>query len=175
MGKMENGSDDVFEVYKPSASGDINVYNLAGAFLVPQDGGWSYNRKSSGNTNSDYGKPVGGTLELQKNTAYLFHAAIATQVGGQIPVKAPKRAEQENPEGANYTPWSHYMVYPLDMGGHEGNITAVQEIAAPASIEIESIRYYNIMGQESATPFDGINIRVIRYKDGSMISKKILK
>ena len=41
--------------------------------------------------------------------------------------------------------------------------------------QIESIRYYNVMGQESRTPFDGINIEVIRYKDGSSISRKILR
>ena len=31
------------------------------------------------------------------------------------------------------------------------------------------------MGQESETPFDGINIMVIRYKDGSFWSSKIMK
>ena len=42
-------------------------------------------------------------------------------------------------------------------------------------LEVDSIRYYNVMGQESKTPFDGINIEVIRYKDGSMTSRKIYR
>ena len=71
-------------------------------------------------------------------------------------------------------PWSHYQVYPLDLG-ENSIITGVREIMPRESTEIDSIRYYNIMGQESDVPFDGINIRVIRYKDGSMISKKILR
>ena len=53
--------------------------------------------------------------------------------------------------------------------------TAVREIRAQESVEIDSIRFYNVMGQESETPFDGINIEVIRYKDGSMISRKVLR
>ena len=88
--------------------------------------------------------------------------------------KAPKRADgpvvQEDSD-----PWDHYEVYPLDLEPSSSIVTAVREIAAPSSTEIESIRYYNVMGQESKTPFDGINIEVIRYKDGSMISNKIYR
>ena len=43
------------------------------------------------------------------------------------------------------------------------------------AVTIVDIRYYNIMGQESMTPFDGINIMVVRYKDGSFKSMKVLK
>ena len=67
------------------------------------------------------------------------------------------------------------MVYPLDLMSSDGAATSVREIRSQMSTEIDSIRYYNIMGQESETPFDGINIEVIRYKDGSSISKKILR
>ena len=112
---------------------------------------------------------------MKLNTAYLFHAAITTQIEQLSPVKAPKRTDQDDAQAAEYTPWTHYMVYPLDMPNDGSNWTAVQEIMSQESIEIESIRYYNVMGQESKTPFDGINIRVIRYKDGSMISTKIYR
>ena len=61
------------------------------------------------------------------------------------------------------------------MVGSPQEYTNVKELLPHDAITIESIRYYNMMGQESMTPFDGINIEVIRYKDGSMISHKVLK
>jgi len=45
----------------------------------------------------------------------------------------------------------------------------------PASAEIKSIRYYNLMGQESTSPFEGVNIMVTTYKDGHIRSTKFMK
>ena len=61
------------------------------------------------------------------------------------------------------------------MDSHEHTYTSVKTIYSRDASEITSIRYYNVMGQESETPFDGINIMVIRYKDGSFWSSKIMK
>jgi len=33
--------------------------------------------------------------------------------------------------------------------------------------------YYNVMGQQSSKPFDGINIVVKRYSDGTTSSTKV--
>ena len=58
-----------------------------------------------------------------------------------------------------------------------GNVTSVKEIiqdvTAPRSIT--AVRYYNLMGVESDKPFDGINIVVTTYSDGSRTSKKVLR
>ena len=40
---------------------------------------------------------------------------------------------------------------------------------------IESVHYYNTMGMESKTPFEGINIVVTRYTDGTTSAQKVLK
>jgi hypothetical protein len=40
---------------------------------------------------------------------------------------------------------------------------------------VTSVKYYNIQGVESATPFDGVNIVVRTYEDGSKDAIKILK
>ena len=173
---MMNG--DVFKIYESSIVSDgeneasYNLYNFKGAFYVPS---WKYNRLSS--DRNHYGKPYpsGDNEGLVKNNEYLFHVAIMTKGSEYMIVsKAPKRADgpvvQEDSD-----PWDHYEVYPLDLEPSSSIVTAVREIAAPSSTEIESIRYYNVMGQESKTPFDGINIEVIRYKDGSMISNKIYR
>ncbi|MBR6490467.1 MAG: hypothetical protein IKT03_08045, partial [Muribaculaceae bacterium] len=41
--------------------------------------------------------------------------------------------------------------------------------------QIVGVKYYNVAGVESNTPFDGVNIVVTRYNDGSTTTKKILK
>ena len=41
--------------------------------------------------------------------------------------------------------------------------------------EIVNVRYINVAGQESETPFDGINIVVTTYTDGSTTTAKVIK
>lgn len=164
---------DVFEVFKPYPEEypTVNGYDLSGAFYVPS---WNFNRLSPFYIADAYGKPV--VDELQPNTAYQFHVAIMTRNEvNEVSKKAPKREDAAAPEATKTEPWDFYEVYPLDLQSHSTNYTAVQEIMPREASQIESIRYYNVMGQESRTPFDGINIEVIRYKDGSSISRKILR
>ena len=52
-------------------------------------------------------------------------------------------------------------------------ITAVEDVASTKTIK--SVRYYNIAGIESAQPFDGINIVVTTYTDGSSSAVKVIK
>ncbi len=44
-----------------------------------------------------------------------------------------------------------------------------------AGKQVKQVRYYNVAGMESATPFSGINIVVTTYTDGSQSSTKLLK
>ena len=41
--------------------------------------------------------------------------------------------------------------------------------------EVAGVKYYNIAGVESDRPFQGVNIEVTRYTDGSKSTRKILK
>jgi hypothetical protein len=41
--------------------------------------------------------------------------------------------------------------------------------------EIAAVRYINVAGQESDTPFDGMNIVVTTYVDGTTTTSKVLK
>lgn len=67
-----------------------------------------------------------------------------------------------------------YIVYPLNAGAKStGTVTSVAELAS--SRVVESVRYYNIMGMESEQPFEGINIVVTRYSDGSSSTAKVLR
>lgn len=180
LGKMEFYDEfednylerDVFETYVSDPANGVNLYDFGGAFYVPH---WDYNRWTTGDGVDHYGYPE-GEVSLAVNTDYLFHIAIETRgilSEEQEPLNAPRRAQ--SPQARNDEPWTFYSVYPLDLDPKNSTSTALREVNAPASTTIDSIRYYNVMGQEIRAPFDGINIMVIRYKDGSMISKKILR
>ena len=57
-----------------------------------------------------------------------------------------------------------------------------QELKVPDAIitiagdkQVASVRYYNLAGVESREPFNGINIRVTTYSDGSRHSEKVVR
>ena len=200
-GKMvEFTSGDLFGAYMFDPDNGINHYGWTGTFLVPNEGdmndwsdwnydnGWSYNGWQFNRLNypvdyeynleESYGRPDGrpGVGKLVPGEGYIFHAVIQytpTEPGG--PVNAPRRGNQrQGTPNYKVTP-EYYLVYPLDMMSRDDNFTHVKEVKSQDATLIKSITYYNLMGQESKTPFEGINIEVIRYQDGSMISRKILK
>lgn len=51
--------------------------------------------------------------------------------------------------------------------------TGVDDLTAAKTVS--SVRYYNVSGQESAEPFQGVNIVVTNYTDGSHTTTKIVK
>ena len=163
----EQRTDGVFAVYNSDQG--YNTLNFSGAFRVEN---WDYNINETDDNSkpTGYGEPVG---ELYKDLDYSFHAIVQySPFGGpgsnnKAPAKAAVVSTETTPE--------FYNVYPLDLTSPEETYTGVREVVPRDATAIVDIHYYNIMGQESMTPFDGINIMVIRYKDGSFISKKILK
>lgn len=183
--RIETLSGELFTTYKylVENGSSYNRHDFTGYFIVADadeesdnydgnpNGGWRYNRLSENRFH--YGKPI-GDKELTINNAYLFHVAVE-EIGShsQVP-RAPRRAPQAKdlPEGALQLP---FKVYPLDLYDPTKNYTAVREIRPQDSVEIVDIRYYNVMGQESKTPFDGINIIVTRYADGSSSVLKVLR
>lgn len=81
----------------------------------------------------------------------------------------------------DYLDESKFIIFPIQASSEEsngnalGNVTSVKEVKTPASREVVDVRYYNMMGIESSKPFDGINIVVTTYNDGSRTSRKILR
>lgn len=51
--------------------------------------------------------------------------------------------------------------------------TAISTVNANA--QVESVRYYNTIGVESETPFQGLNIVVTRYSDGTTTTTKMIR
>ena len=74
---------------------------------------------------------------------------------------------------------SKFIIFPIEAspagsnGDGMGNVTTVKEVNAERTVV--AVRYYNLMGVESSKPFDGLNIVVTTYSDGSRSSRKVLR
>lgn len=51
--------------------------------------------------------------------------------------------------------------------------TGVDDVNAVKAVK--SVSYYNVAGMESATPFEGMNLVVTRYTDGTTSTSKVMK
>ena len=54
-------------------------------------------------------------------------------------------------------------------------ITAIGTIDSDSNSNVEGVTYYNMMGVASYRPYEGMNIVVTRYSDGSTTTKKVIK
>ena len=142
-----------FSSYVPVGS-QVNGYDLDGIFKVV----WDHNRVY----HDTYAQPQ----DLATGTLYSFHGAVYVDSA-----KAPRFSDGK-PNGDTNTP-DGYTVYPFDLPSSPTPPTAVVEV--PVDKSISSIRYYNMMGVESNVPFQGVNIVVISFDDGSSSSIKVVK
>lgn len=159
------------------------VYGTDGNFHVPQRGSYAfvdgkYEWMNEGDLNGYF--PVKWDLQsnpgLVANQAYSFRAIIrladqeqAASIGGTTTLRAPQESVPYKP----YTGTVKYVVSPIDLST-DGIITAVNDINATTKT-VRQVRYYNLAGIESSEPFDGINVVVTTYTDGSKSTAKILK
>ena len=154
-----NGNN-IFTVYQAEhqENQNINAWNLNGTFRV----NWDYNCKSKDSGINGYGEPTA----LVQGVAYEFHAAIMHPTTNGLRGEV---APQGTPNPG--TPSNAYMLYPLDVKD-SGTPTAIVEISA--NRVAVGVMYYNLVGQQSSKPFEGINIVVTRYSDGSTSAVKVL-
>ena len=106
---------------------------------------------------------------LQDGHSYLMPALIKYKVGGNSqPALAPRRAGEVAKE---------YVAYPLrlvqttkELNGVITGVTAIGGSRAVAGVD-----YYNLAGQRSSRPWQGVNIVVTRYSDGTTSTCKQIK
>ena len=75
----------------------------------------------------------------------------------------------------SYMPWGGDNNMPFDILKliEEGEQTGVEDVAA--SKQVASVEYYSVSGIKNAEPVDGVNIKVVRYTDGSLQTSKFVK
>ncbi len=150
-----NGTD--FVIAKKEAGN--NAANFDGAFSVD----WTYN--SEGDVSNS----------LKVGYIYKFKAVLNIVPSTS---KAPMRDGEGEEEPTtvtpkpNMTPDPGKKVQALDLKGDANVITAVTDVAGKT---VAGVKYYNLAGMASDKPFDGVNIIVTTYTDGSRSSAKVLR
>jgi len=91
------------------------------------------------------------------DTAYKFEAIVRRIVStGGNTLRANKSKD--------------YIVYPLNLS--DDVVTGINNVTGKT---VAGVKYYNLAGMESDRPFEGVNIIVTTYTDGSRSSAKVLK
>ena len=144
-----NATDGAF--YLPSHTGSINVQEFKAAFNV------------------DYSLNFVDNPELTSGAVYSFEALVKEVAVATTDAKsAPRKVAYDS----TVTPSTKFVVYPLDLDADKV-ATGVNDVNCAK--EVKGVSYFNMMGVESAQPFDGVNIMVTTYTDGTSSAAKVLR
>ena len=105
---------------------------------------------------------VSQTSQIKEGFGYDFKAIIRKVESESTGAKGNRDGEVE------------YIVYPLDLDEGQDPVTNINDINA-GNGEVKSVKYVNVAGIVSDVPFQGINIVVTEYTDGSRTTTKMLK
>lgn len=126
---------------------DGNVDNLSGGIKV----NWDY--YPAGNPQDGY--------------VYEFDAIVRKVAPAASGAPFLKDGNQSEPVTDDLS--AEYIVYPLRLIDVPTAINTVE-----ATGKVVNVKYYNLMGVEGSTPFDGVNIVVTTYDNGNRITTKKL-
>lgn len=140
-----NATDGIFCIL--AHEGGINGQGFKAAFRV----------NYSLNTNA---APV-----LADGSMYEFDALVKETAPTKV---APRKIGYDS----TVEPKAKYVVYPLNL--EAGNVSTGENDVNSAK-EVKGVSYFNMMGVESAQPFDGVNIMVTTYTDGTSSAAKVLR
>lgn len=144
-----NATDGAF--YLPSHTGSVNVQEFKAAFNV------------------DYSLNFVDKPELEDNKVYSFEALVKEVA---VPTTDAKSAPRKVAYDSTVTPSTKFVVYPLDLDANKV-ATGVNDVNSAK--DVKGVSYFNMMGVESAQPFDGVNIMVTTYTDGTSSAAKVLR
>ncbi len=68
-----------------------------------------------------------------------------------------------------------YTVYPLEQMTNMGDTSVPTGISNVNTGNVVSVKYYNAMGVESSVPFNGVNIVVTTYDNGTRTTSKVIR
>ena len=137
------------------------VYNgTDGAFYLPSHTGSINVQEFKAAFNVDYSLNSVDNPELTSGAVYSFKALVKEVAVPTTDAKSTSDASTK------------FVVYPLDL--EAGNVsTGVNDVNSAK--EVKGVSYFNMMGVESAQPFEGVNIVVTTYTDGTQSAAKVLR
>ena len=144
-----NGTDGAF--YLPSHKGSVNVQGFKAAFNV------------------DYSLNSVDNPTLTDGEVYSFEALVKEMA---VATTDAKSAPRKTAYDSTVAPSTKFVVYPLDLDDKKV-ATGVNDVNSAK--EVKGVSYFNMMGVESAQPFDGVNIMVTTYTDGTSSAAKVLR
>lgn len=144
-----NGTDGAF--YLPVHQGSANAQEFKAAFKV------------------DYSLNSVATPELVNGDMYSFEALVKEVA---VATTDAKSAPRKTAYDSTVAPSTKFVVYPLDLDANKV-ATGVNDVNSAK--EVKGVSYFNMMGVESAQPFDGVNIMVTTYTDGTQSATKVLR
>ena len=144
-----NGTDGAF--YLPSHKGSVNVQGFKAAFNV------------------DYSLNSVDNPTLTDGEVYSFEALVKEKA---VATTDAKSAPRKTAYDSTVAPSTKFVVYPLDLDDKKV-ATGVNDVNSAK--EVKGVSYFNMMGVESAQPFDGVNIMVTTYTDGTQSAAKVLR
>lgn len=144
-----NSNDGAF--YLPTPQGSANAQEFKAAFKV------------------DYSLNSVDNPELTDGAVYSFEALVKEVA---VPTTDAKSAPRKVAYDSTVTPSTKFVVYPLDLDATKV-ATGVNDVNCAK--EVKGVSYFNMMGVESAQPFDGVNIMVTTYTDGTQSAAKVLR
>ena len=142
-----NSNDGAF--YLPTPQGSANAQEFKAAFKV------------------DYSLNSNNAPQLTDGKLYSFEALVK-EVATTEAKSAPRKAAYD----ATVAPSTKFVVYPLNLDADKV-ATGVNDVNSTK--EVKGVSYFNMMGVESAQPFDGVNIMVTTYTDGTSSAAKVLR
>lgn len=135
------------------------VYN-GGAFYLPSNNGSINVQEFKAAFNVDYSLNSVDNPELTSGNVYSFEALVKEVAVPTTDAKSTSDASTK------------FVVYPLDLDANKV-ATGVNDVNSAK--EVKGVSYFNMMGVESAQPFDGVNIMVTTYTDGTSSAAKVLR
>lgn len=144
-----NGTDGAF--YLPVHQGSANAQEFKAAFKV------------------DYSLNSVATPKLVDGDMYSFEALVKEVA---VATTDAKSAPRKTAYDSTVAPSTKFVVYPLDLDAKKV-ATGVNDVNSAK--EVKGVSYFNMMGVESAQPFDGVNIMVTTYTDGTSSAAKVLR
>ena len=144
------------------------VYN-GGAFYLPSNNGSINVQEFKAAFNVDYSLNSVDNPTLTDGEVYSFEALVKEVA---VATTDAKSAPRKTAYDSTVAPSTKFVVYPLDLDANKV-ATGVNDVNSAK--EVKGVSYFNMMGVESAQPFDGVNIMVTTYTDGTSSAAKVLR